>query len=72
VAVVGVALIGAGILMAAGAQPETLTQEEQKAVDDRAAGRPFDQAAYARAKRKLDKNEKLRGERNKRKQRGGG
>jgi hypothetical protein len=68
-AVVGVALIGAGLLMASG-ELETLTAEEERALADKAAGRPFDKAVAARAERKLVKNEKVRKERNKQK-RGG-
>jgi len=48
-------------------KPETLTQEEQAAVDAKAAGLPYDQKAYRRAMQKIKKNEKLAGDRNKEK-----
>lgn len=70
-ALVGVVLIGAGVLMAT-AQPETLSDEEQKAIDDKEAGRPYDQEVYNRARQKQIKNEKYRNERNRRKQRSSG
>ncbi|EIV91908.1 hypothetical protein FraQA3DRAFT_1393 [Frankia sp. QA3] len=71
VAIVAVGLIGIGYLMA-GAQPETLTAEEEEAIRRKEAGEPYDRATYDRARRKQIKNEKYEGERNKRKQRGGG
>jgi RHS repeat-associated protein len=44
-------------------QPETLSQEEQQALVDKAAGKPVDQKVWNRANQKNKKNEKLAGER---------
>jgi hypothetical protein len=48
-----------------------LSDEEQRALDGRKAGVPHDEDAATRAQRKLDTQEKYKGERNKQKQRGG-
>jgi RHS repeat-associated protein len=52
------------------AEQETLTAEEEAALRAKAAGQPYDQAAYNRARQKQIKNEKYNKERNKRKRRG--
>ncbi|MFC8044295.1 hypothetical protein [Nocardia sp. NPDC057353] len=44
-----------------------LSAEEQAAIDNKAAGRPYDQAAYNRAMQKIKQAEKYEGERNKQK-----
>jgi RHS repeat-associated protein len=54
------------------AEQETLTAEEAEALRAKAAGEPYDQAAYNRAVQKQIKNEKYNKERNKRKQRSKG
>jgi len=53
-------------------EQETLTGEEQQALDNKAAGPPYGQKAYNRARQKQIKNEKYAGQRNSDKQRGGG
>lgn len=72
VALVALAAIGAGYVLMASAQPETLSAQEEEAVRRKEAGQPYDKAAYRRAQQKLNKNEKFKGERNKQKQRGSG
>ena len=52
------------------AEQETLTADEEAAIRAKAAGEPYDQATYNRARQKQIKNEKYNKERNKRK-RGG-
>jgi hypothetical protein len=47
-----------------------LSDEEQKAIDARRAGKPHDEDAATRAQIKLDTQEKYNRERNKQKQRG--
>jgi hypothetical protein len=48
-----------------------LSGDEQEALDNKNAGRPYDEGAFKRANDKLKTNEKYNGERNKQKQRGG-
>lgn len=58
------------ILIAKKPQLETLTAEEQAALDCVSQGKPgCDMAAYNRAKQKLKTNEKYNGDRNKQKRR---
>ncbi|MEV6429131.1 hypothetical protein [Nocardia sp. NPDC051463] len=58
----------AGIVMPQKApQGAQLSAEEQAAVDNKNAGRPYDQAAYNRAMQKIKQAEKYDGERNKQK-----
>ena len=52
------------------AEQETLTAEEEAALLAKAAGKPYDEGTYNRARQKQIKNEKFNKERNKRK-RGG-
>lgn len=52
------------------AEQETLTADEKEAIGAKAAGEPYDQATYNRARQKQINNEKYNKERNKRK-RGG-
>lgn len=47
--------------------PAQLSPEEQEAVDNKNAGRPYDQAAYNRAMQKIKQAEKYNGDRNKQK-----
>jgi uncharacterized protein RhaS with RHS repeats len=47
------------------AEQETLTAEEEAALRAKAAGNPYDQGAYNRARQKQIKNEKYNKERNK-------
>ena len=54
------------------AEQETLSEDEQAAVDAQAAGKPYDPKVYNRARQKQIKNEKYNKQRNKRKQRGSG
>jgi hypothetical protein len=54
------------------AEQETLTGEEQEAVRNKEAGKPYDKKAFNRARQKQIKNEKYAGQRNRDKQRGGG
>ncbi|MET9027678.1 hypothetical protein ABZW96_18980 [Nocardia sp. NPDC004168] len=44
-----------------------LSREEQEAIDNKNAGRPYDQAAYNRAMQKIKQAEKYNGDRNKQK-----
>ncbi|MFE9788924.1 hypothetical protein [Nocardia salmonicida] len=44
-----------------------LSAEEQAAIDNKKAGRPYDQAAYNRAMQKIKQAEKYDGDRNKQK-----
>ena len=46
-----------------------LSPEEQEALDNKDARRPYDKKAYNRARRKLNEGEKYRGDRNKQKRR---
>lgn len=57
---------GAGIMHAA-PQPAQLSPEEQAAVDNKNAGRPYDEKAYNRAQNKIKQAEKYGGDRNKQK-----
>ena len=52
-------------------EQDTLSGEEQQALDDKAAGRPHDENAFNRARQKQIKNEKYARTRNRGKQRGG-
>ncbi|MEV6255248.1 hypothetical protein AB0L97_18530 [Nocardia sp. NPDC051911] len=45
--------------------PAQLSREEQEAIDNKNAGRPYDQAAYNRAMQKIKQAEKYNGDRNK-------
>ncbi|MGY1944898.1 hypothetical protein [Nocardia asiatica] len=47
--------------------PAQLSREEQEALDNKNAGRPYDQAAYNRAMQKIKQAEKYNGDRNKQK-----
>ena len=69
--VVAAALIGTAVYMAS-SQAETLSAAEEEAIRAKGAGQPYDQTTYNRARKKQIKNEKYEGERNKKKQRGGG
>ncbi|WP_459547322.1 hypothetical protein [Nocardia sp. X0981] len=57
---------GVGIMHAA-PQPAQLSAEEQAAVDNKNAGRPYDRDAYNRAQKKIQQAEKYNGDRNKQK-----
>ncbi|NEW25146.1 hypothetical protein [Nocardia cyriacigeorgica] len=50
-------------------QCPTLSKEEQDAVDNKNAGRPYDRDAYNRAQQKIKQSEKYCGSRNKQKRR---
>jgi len=54
------------------AEQETLTGEEQEAVRNKEAGKPYDKKAFNRARQKQIKNEKYNDQRNRGKPRGGG
>lgn len=57
---------GVGIMHAA-PQPAQLSPEEQAAVDNKNAGRPYDVGDYNRAQKKIQQAEKYEGDRNKQK-----
>jgi hypothetical protein len=48
-------------------EPPQLSDDEKQAIDDKNAGRPFDDAAYQSAMKKLRQGEKFSGDRNKQK-----
>jgi hypothetical protein len=48
-------------------KPETLTPEEEQALINKKAGRPYDRKAYNRAIKKQERNQKIEGDRNKEK-----
>ncbi|MGH3872463.1 MAG: hypothetical protein ACRDSR_13325 [Pseudonocardiaceae bacterium] len=50
-------------------QPPQLSEEEKRAIENKEAGRPYDEAAYNRAKKKQIETEKYNKERNKQKRR---
>lgn len=63
----GVLLLSGSVTMAP--KPPQLSEEEKRAIENQKAGRPYDEAASKRAKRKLIQGEKYNQERNKQKRR---
>ncbi|MBV9141232.1 MAG: hypothetical protein JO115_09990 [Pseudonocardiales bacterium] len=63
----GVLLLSGSVTMAP--KPPQLSEEEKRAIENQKAGRPYDEAAFKRAKRKLIQGEKYNKERNKQKRR---